>query len=90
MPFQAKEPDFLGDAGIRLEHLMVYAAESKALATLELLVHMDDEHLMNEYLCIPVRFDPRLVRNLDLKSLPKNWRATPLSYSTQNMGDAWW
>lgn len=68
---------------------MVYAAESKALAALEILVHMDDACLMDEYLCIPVRFDTRLVRNLDLKTLPGNWRETPPSYSTQCMGDAW-
>jgi len=68
---------------------MVYAAESKALAALEILVHMDDEHLMEEYLCIPVCFDSRLVRNLDLLSLPKSWRETPPSCLTQCMGDVW-
>ena len=68
---------------------VVYTAESKALAALELLVHMDDEHLMDEYLCIPVRFDSRLVRNLNLKSLSESWRETPPSHSTQSMGDTW-
>ena len=68
---------------------VAYAAESKALAALEIMVHMDGDYLMDEYLCIPVHFDTRLVRNLDLRSLPGNWRETPPSYSTQRMGDAW-
>jgi len=68
---------------------MAYAAESKALAALEILVHVDDDYLMDEYLCIPVRFDARLGRNLDLRSLPGNWRKTPPSCSTQRTGDAW-
>jgi RES domain-containing protein len=68
---------------------MAYTAESKALAALEILVHMDDACLMDEYLCIPVRFDARLARNLDLQLLPGNWRETPPPYSTQCMGDAW-
>lgn len=68
---------------------MAYAAESKALAALEILVHMDDSLLMNEYLCIPVQFDMRLVRNFDWRTLPENWRETPISWPTQCIGDAW-
>lgn len=68
---------------------MVYAAESKALAALEILVHVDDGGLMDEYLCMPVRFDKRLMRSLDLKSLPENWRASPPPASTQKIGDGW-
>jgi len=68
---------------------VVYAAESKALAALEILVHMDDDCLMDEYLCIPIRLDTRLARHLDMKSLPENWRKMPPSTSTQSLGDAW-
>ncbi|VGO22495.1 RES family NAD+ phosphorylase [Pontiella sulfatireligans] len=68
---------------------VVYAAESKALAALEILVHIIDDSLMDEYLCIPVRFDPRLAKLLDLKSLPDDWRKTPPGASTQGLGDAW-
>lgn len=68
---------------------MVYAAESKALAALEILVHVDDGGLMDEYLCIPIRFDGRLMRSLDLKSLPENWRTNPPPASIRRIGDAW-
>ena len=68
---------------------VVYAAESKALAALEILVHMGDDCLMDDYLCIPIRFDTRLARSLDLKSLPADWRKTPPTTSTQCLGDAW-
>lgn len=68
---------------------MVYAAGSKALAALEILVHVDAAELLDEYLCIPVRFDRRLVRTLDFKSLPSDWRAPLPPFSTQTIGDTW-
>ena len=68
---------------------MVYAAGSKALAALEILVHVDAAELLDEYLCLPVRFDRRLARTLDLKSLPSDWRAPLPPLSTQAIGDAW-
>ena len=68
---------------------MVYAAESKALAVLELLVHVDDGSLLEEYLCVPVQFDKRLVRSLDFEDLPDDWRQMPPPPSTQRMGRIW-
>lgn len=68
---------------------VVYAAESKALAALEILVHVDVAELLEEYLCIPVRFDRRLARSLDLHTLPGDWRAPLPPASTQAIGDAW-
>ncbi len=68
---------------------MVYAAESKALAALELLVHMDRVDAMNDYLCIPVRFDKKWLRCLDVKNLPSEWRNHPPPQSAQRVGDCW-
>lgn len=68
---------------------MVYAAESKSLAALEILVHVDAAELLDDYLCIPVRFDARLVRTLDFTALPEDWRTPLPSASTMEMGDAW-
>lgn len=68
---------------------VVYAAESKALAALEILVHVDVAELMDDYLCIPVQFDRRLVRSLDMKALPTEWRDPLAPPSTRAMGDAW-
>ena len=68
---------------------MVYTAESKSLTALEILVHVDAAELLDEYLCIPVRFDMRSVRVLDVKTLPDDWRSPLPSASTQGMGDGW-
>ena len=68
---------------------MVYAAESKSLAALEILVHVDAAELLEEYLCIPVRFDARLVRTLAYAALPANWRNPMAPSSTRRMGDTW-
>ncbi len=68
---------------------MVYAAESRSLAALEILVHVDAAELLEEYLCISVRFDARLVRTLDYAALPVNWRNPMAPTSTRGMGDAW-
>ncbi len=68
---------------------MVYAAESKALAALEILVHVDVGEIMNDYLCVPVYFDARLMKRVDPRSLPDNWRAPSTSSSTRSLGDAW-
>ncbi len=68
---------------------VVYAAESKALAALEILVHVDMAELMDDYLCIPVQFDRRLAKSLDLQTLPDHWRDPRASASTRDIGDAW-
>lgn len=68
---------------------MVYAAESKSLAALEILVHVDAADLLDHYLCIQVHFDSRLVRTLDFSDLPDDWRNPLLPSSTQGMGRAW-
>ncbi len=68
---------------------MVYAAESKALAALELLVHLDQESVLDNYLCIPLRFSEKYLRALDAKGLPSEWRHHPPPRSVQRLGDLW-
>ena len=68
---------------------MVYAAESKSLAALEILVHIDAAELLEDYLCMSVRFDARLIRTLDYAALPANWRNPMAPASTRGMGDGW-
>ena len=68
---------------------LVYAAESKALAALELLVHVDRAELLDSYLCIPLHFDRKWLRVLDPKTLPQEWRNHPPPRSIQQIGDQW-
>lgn len=69
---------------------MVYTASSLSLATLELLVHVDDlSTIAGNYTVIPISFDASLVRTVADADLPAHWdSAVPLA-STQTFGDKW-
>ncbi len=68
---------------------MVYLAESRALAALELLVHLMAGDLPSRYVFIPLEIPDTLVEPLDAKRLPKDWRTTPTPTRLREMGDAW-
>jgi RES domain-containing protein len=68
---------------------VVYAAGSRALAALELLVHLDSPRILKTFVLCRVEFDEGLPRTLKPGEIPKNWRADPVPQSTQAAGDAW-
>lgn len=68
---------------------VVYTAQSQSLAVLEMLVHLDSPELLKKYLLFEVMIDPSCVRELDLSSLPRNWKANPAPAKVQAMGDDW-
>jgi RES domain-containing protein len=68
---------------------MVYTAASISLATLELLVHLDNTSVLPSYSICPVDFDDSLVTILDPATLPSDWRQSPPPTSLQIIGDEW-
>ncbi len=68
---------------------VVYTAGSRALAALELLVHLDSSRVLKTFVLCPVEFDERLARTLEPGEDPRNWRADPVPRSIQAIGDAW-
>ena len=69
---------------------MIYTADSLALAALEIMVHLPGRELLKKlFLRIPVRFDSRLVRSLNLIDLPDDWDLLPPPDSTQTIGTGW-
>jgi RES domain-containing protein len=68
---------------------VVYTASSCALAALEMLVHLDDQQLLESYLVAEIEFDGRLARTLAADELPSDWRADPAPAELQALGDAW-
>ena len=66
---------------------VAYAAGSRSLALLEVLVHLGVPRLLRQYLLIPVTFARDDVETLG--DLPEDWRAHPAPRSTQQAGDAW-
>ncbi len=65
---------------------VVYASGSKALATLESLVHLNPP-VFFKYVVVPVEFDEALVE--EAATLPANWRDQPAPASTKAIGDLW-
>lgn len=68
---------------------MVYAAESLALAVLEVLVHLEREDALREFVQFQIEFDPRYVLKLSAENLPKDWAAPIILDSTREMGSNW-
>lgn len=67
----------------------MYTSESLALATLEVLVHLQASKVLSSYSVFRVHFDERIVTSVDRASLPKNWRAYPASRELHAIGDRW-
>jgi len=68
---------------------VVYAAESRALALLELLAGLGSTSALDPYVLISVTFDEELVESLNLELLPQNWRTSPPPSDVQAIGDSW-
>jgi len=93
---EQKETAFDGEGaktyGGRWNHkgtTIVYSAESRALAILELLVHIESEELIqNEYHIFEITVDDQYVLSLN-DSLPNDWRDYPAPSATKLLGDQW-
>ena len=68
---------------------MVYTAGSVSLATLELLVHLDNTSVLPSFAVCPVDFDDSLVELLDPATLPPDWNQSPPPTSLRTIGDDW-
>ncbi len=68
---------------------MVYTAQSRALAALEMLAHLDTPKLLPSYLLFEAVFDGSWAAELAPDGLPADWRDDPAPASTQAVGDLW-
>jgi RES domain-containing protein len=68
---------------------MVYTAGSVSLATLELLVHVDNTSVLPSFSICAVDFDESLVELLNPLTLPRDWHQSPPPTSLQTIGDDW-
>jgi RES domain-containing protein len=66
---------------------MVYAAESRSLAALEVLVNLEGP--ARGYSVIRCSFPDSLVEVLAPSALPDGWRQSPAPPSLASLGDAW-
>ena len=68
---------------------MIYTAESRSLAVLEIMVHLDSPELLKKYVLFEVGIDEKYILDIDASALPRNWRAEPAPSRVQAMGDEW-
>jgi len=68
---------------------IIYTSESRSLASLEVLVHVEDTSLISamSLVAIPIRFAETLVETPT--KFPVDWRDLPAPASTRAFGDAW-
>ena len=59
--------------GIRV----VYTAESRSLAAMEMLVHLDSRALLAAYVLAAVVIDEKYIQRIDVRNLPLDWRSSP-------------
>jgi RES domain-containing protein len=68
---------------------MVYTAGSESLATLELLVHLDNTSVLSSFSICPIDFADSIVEIMDPATLPRDWRQSPPPISLQAVGNDW-
>ena len=68
---------------------VVYVAESRALAALEMLVHLQASEILKAYSMISVTFPTDLVTSVTREDLPSEWRAFPSPAALQAIGGEW-
>ncbi len=69
---------------------MTYLGGSRALAALELLVHLTSPlSRAKEFCIIEVKIPIISIAHYPLKILPENWRDSPASTVTTDIGDDW-
>ena len=69
---------------------VVYTSSSLALATLELLVHADDDLLPGDLMSFAVDIpEDMAVEHVAINDLPPNWKDYPPPEALQDIGAAW-
>ncbi len=72
-------------AGVRV----AYAADSSALAVLEVLAHLKNKAVLRSYSLVRARLPDQFVEDIDESILPAGWNTSPVPPSAQAVGDAW-
>jgi RES domain-containing protein len=66
---------------------MVYTAESRSLAALEVLVHLEGP--ARGFSIVRCEFEDVLVETVRFEELPLDWRSSPAPAALAAIGDAW-
>ena len=68
---------------------VVYVSEHQSTAALETLVHALPAAIEQKYTAFQLGWTDELTEQLPARKLPADWRASPASSATMQIGDAW-
>lgn len=68
---------------------VVYVAGTRALAALELLVHLKASDLADVYALLEVAIPSALIERIPQAGLPDSWSADPIAHTVQVFGSDW-
>jgi len=68
---------------------VVYASESRALAVLEMLVHLPGQAMTQIFSLFKIEFEAHLLQEFPLRKLPANWHSPLVQPDSQFAGDQW-
>ena len=68
---------------------VVYTSSSIALATLEVVVHLDSTGPLAAYSLFELQIPEPLITTIDLRMLPPDWMEYPAPVKLTTIGDAW-
>jgi RES domain-containing protein len=69
---------------------VLYASASLALATLEVLVNLDDEEVLEDYAYAAIQFPESSVTDIrEIAEIPANWNDYPAPEAVRKLGDQW-
>jgi len=73
-------------AGTRI----IYASQTLALAALEKFVHLQGDGAAIRFVCFKIEIPGQVrIRTLESASLPADWRNSPATDATRNLGTGW-
>ncbi len=67
----------------------VYLSGSESLAILEVMVHLDDNSLLQHYIMYKITLTEKNILSLASDKLPVEWRDEPAPPETADIGDMW-
>ncbi len=68
---------------------MIYTAGSTSLVILEMLVHLQNQELLQSYVLFELEFDESFVTTIGITDLPRTWRKYPPTARLKQLGDLW-
>lgn len=68
---------------------MVYTSDSRALAALEILIHLTPPTMTRPLHLIGVEIEPDWIETIPNRKLPRHWASAIISPANKQLGDEW-